>query len=410
MQQRALLAVLVLHRGEAVSTDRLVDELWGERAPATAAKTVQVYVSHLRKALGAGVIVTQGRGYRLAVEPEQVDAVGSRRLAPRGGGRLPAAMRPARGSGCARRWGCGGASRWPISRTSRSRRLRSGGCRRRGWRRSRIGSRPIWRSGADGELIAEIESLIAANPLQERLRGQLMLALYRAGRQADALAVYRQTSELLREELGLEPGRSLQELERSILGARRVPGRVPRMRQRPAACCWGCARSRGWRSSIAPMRSTSAAASASSPTCSRGWWSRRWSGSSAPSGIGKSSLLRAGVLPALSAGVVAGQRAVAAGAAAAGRRTPTPSCARALAGDRLGQVLGQLAPGERLVIAVDQLEELFTLCEQRGRACGVPRAAGGGGGRSASGGRWWWCRCARISTAGSPPIRGSPRW
>jgi DNA-binding SARP family transcriptional activator len=72
-QQRALLAVLVLHRGEAVSTDRLIDELWGERAPATAAKTVQVYVSHLRKALGAGVIVTEGRGYRLVVEPEDVD-------------------------------------------------------------------------------------------------------------------------------------------------------------------------------------------------------------------------------------------------------------------------------------------------------------------------------------------------
>ena len=71
--------------------------------------------------------------------------------------------------------------------------------------------------GSDGELIPEIESLIASNPLQERLRGQLMLALYRAGRQADALSVYRQTSELLRDELGLEPGRLLQGLERSIL-------------------------------------------------------------------------------------------------------------------------------------------------------------------------------------------------
>ena len=65
VQQRALLAVLVLHRGEVVSTDRLVDELWGERAPAAAAKTVQVYVSHLRKALGGGVIVTQSRAHRL---------------------------------------------------------------------------------------------------------------------------------------------------------------------------------------------------------------------------------------------------------------------------------------------------------------------------------------------------------
>src|SRR6266516_8125479 len=72
-QQRALLAVLVLRRGEVVSVDRLVDELWGERVPAAAAKTVQVYVSQLRKALGGGVIVTQGRAYRLAVAPEQVD-------------------------------------------------------------------------------------------------------------------------------------------------------------------------------------------------------------------------------------------------------------------------------------------------------------------------------------------------
>ena len=72
-QQRALLAVLVLHRGEMVSIDRLVDELWGERASATAAKTVHVYVSRLRKQLGSDVIATHGRGYRLAVEPERVD-------------------------------------------------------------------------------------------------------------------------------------------------------------------------------------------------------------------------------------------------------------------------------------------------------------------------------------------------
>ena len=145
VQQRALLAVLVLHRGEVVSTDRLVDELWGERAPAAAAKTVQVYVSHLRKALGAGVIVTQGRGYRLAVAPGRSTRSGSRRLAVRGGGRWPAAMRPAPGSGCARRWGCGGGSRWQSSPTSGSRRLILSGCGERGWRRWRTGSRLIWR-------------------------------------------------------------------------------------------------------------------------------------------------------------------------------------------------------------------------------------------------------------------------
>jgi DNA-binding SARP family transcriptional activator len=73
-KQRALLAILLLHRRERVSTDKLVDELWGKRAPATAAKTVQVYVSHLRKAIGAELLLTRGSGYLLDVAPSQVDA------------------------------------------------------------------------------------------------------------------------------------------------------------------------------------------------------------------------------------------------------------------------------------------------------------------------------------------------
>ena len=93
--------------------------------------------------------------------------------------------------------------------------------------------------GSDGELVPELESLIASNPLQERLRGQLMLALYRADRQADALAVYRQTSELLREELGLEPSPPLRKLERSILEHDASLDGGPRALSR-----WGFARSR----------------------------------------------------------------------------------------------------------------------------------------------------------------------
>src|SRR5262249_17032122 len=114
MQQRALLAVLVLHRGEAASIDRMVDELWGERAPATAAKTVQVYVSHLRKALGAGVIVTQGRGYRLAVAPGQVDAARFEALAGEGRRALAggdAARAPGRPGAALGAWGGGGRGR-----------------------------------------------------------------------------------------------------------------------------------------------------------------------------------------------------------------------------------------------------------------------------------------------------------
>src|SRR5688572_4873686 len=83
-KQRAVLAILILHRGETVSTDRLIDDLWGGRPPPTAAKTVQVYVSHLRKVLGEGVVSTRGHGYSLDASPEQVDAGRFERFAAAG--------------------------------------------------------------------------------------------------------------------------------------------------------------------------------------------------------------------------------------------------------------------------------------------------------------------------------------
>ena len=217
VQQRALLAVLVLHRGEVVSTDRLVDELWGERAPAAATKTVQVYVSHLRKALGAGVIVTQGRGYRLAVAPGQVNAVRFEALGGEGR-RALAGGDAAR----ARERLCSALGLWrgePLAEFTYERFAQADIERLRGAQLAALEDRieADLALGADGELIGELESLIAANPLAERLRGQLMLSAVPRGRQADALAVYRQTGELLREELGLEPGRPLQKLERAIL-------------------------------------------------------------------------------------------------------------------------------------------------------------------------------------------------
>jgi DNA-binding SARP family transcriptional activator len=97
-KQRALLAVLLLRRRETVSTDRLIDELWGERAPATAAKTAQVYVSNLRKILGDGVVVTHGRGYELSIDSGQVDLDRFRVLVSQGRGALQAGdARKARG-------------------------------------------------------------------------------------------------------------------------------------------------------------------------------------------------------------------------------------------------------------------------------------------------------------------------
>jgi DNA-binding SARP family transcriptional activator len=281
VQQRALLAVLVLHRGEVVSTDRLVDELWGERAPAAAAKTVQVYVSQLRKALGAGAIVTQGRAYRLAAAPGQVDAVRFEALCAEGR-RALAGGDAAR----ARERLCSALGLWrgePLAEFAYEPFAQAEIGRLQEARLAALEDRidADLALGADGELVGELESLIAANPLAERLRGQLMLALYRAGRQADALAAYRQASELLREELGLEPGRALQELQRAIL---EHDGSLDGPR--------GAAAALGGPVGVCPFKGLaffdsadaefSAAGSAWSRTCWRGWWSRRWPGSSAP--------------------------------------------------------------------------------------------------------------------------------
>src|SRR5215475_13224407 len=356
-QQRALLAVLVLHRGEVVSTDRLVDELWGERPPAAAAKTVQVYVSQLRKALGAGVIVTQGRGYRLAATPGQVDAARFEELAGEGR-RALAAGDAAR----ARQRLCSALEMWrgePLAEFAYER-FAQAEMARLAAAEDRIDADLAL--GAGGELVGEIESLVAANPLAERLRGQLMLALYRAGRQADALAAYRQASELLREELGLEPGRALQELERAILdqdpsleGTRDAAA----MRGVPVGVCpfkglaffdradaeYFCGRERLTADVLARLVESPLAGIVGS------------------SGVGKSSLLRAGVLPALGAGSLPGSERWRQVLLRPGTH-PGAELSRALGGEAPGRVLGRLEPGERIVIAVDQLEELFTLCEQ----------------------------------------------
>jgi WD40 repeat protein/DNA-binding SARP family transcriptional activator len=380
VQQRALLAVLVLHRGEVVSVDRLVDELWGERTPAAAAKTVQVYVSHLRKALGAGVIVTQGRGYRLAAAPGQVDAVRFEALGGEGR-RALAAGDAAR----ARERLCAALGLWrgePLAEFTYEPFAQSDIGRLREARLAALEDRieADLALGAGGELVGEIESLVAANPLAERLRGQLMLALYRSGRQADALAVYRQASELLREELGLEPGRSLQELERAILG------HDPSLDGTAHA-----AAARGLSLGVCPFKGLAFFDRADAEFfCGRERLvadllarlvESPLAGILGSSGVGKSSLLRAGVLPALSAGSLPGSDRWRQVLLRPGTH-PDAELSRALASGAPGRALGRLAPGERLVIAVDQLEELFTLCEQEDeRAAFAGRLAAAAGDR-----------------------------
>ena len=145
---RALLAVLLLHRGEVVSTDRLIDALWGERASATAAKTVQVYVSNLRKALGDGLLVTRGHGYLLRPETGQVDSDRFEALVAEGRRALQSGDGRAAGERLREAWRCGAARHLRISPMSRSRRPRSRGSRRRASRRLRIGSMPTSRSAS----------------------------------------------------------------------------------------------------------------------------------------------------------------------------------------------------------------------------------------------------------------------
>jgi Transcriptional regulatory protein, C terminal len=147
-RQRAVLALLLLRAGELVSSERLIDHLWGGQPPASAASTLHVYVSRLRKLLPMGTLVSEGRGYRLAVRELDIDARRFERLVDEGRRARTAGDASKRRRCCARRWGCGAGRRSPISPTNRSRRARSRGWRNCGWPRSRSASTPILHSGA----------------------------------------------------------------------------------------------------------------------------------------------------------------------------------------------------------------------------------------------------------------------
>ena len=219
-----MLALLLLHANEVVSTDRLIDELWGDAPPESAANMLQGYVSHLRKELEPtgergkhGLIVSRQPGYVLQVGPDQVDAERFERLASEGrrllddgdadaaAARLGAALALWRGRAL------DDLAYEPFAQNSIERleelRLQT--------LEDRIDADlAVSRHNA---LIGELRELVDQHPLRERLRAQLMTALYRCGRQADALEVYREGRRVLRDELGIEPGPALRELEQSIL-------------------------------------------------------------------------------------------------------------------------------------------------------------------------------------------------
>ena len=205
-KQRALIAVLALNAGRVVPTERLIDELWGEEPPATASTALQVYVSRLRKSLGENAIETREPGYLVEgeVDVRRFDELVSeaRRSEPRRAAEL---LSEALGL-----WR--GAALCDCELPLEAARLEE---QRVAAIEQRIEADLA--SGRSSELVGELEVLVAEHPLRESFRAQLMLALYRAGRQAEALDSYRATRAALLDELGIEPSPRLQQLEQAIL-------------------------------------------------------------------------------------------------------------------------------------------------------------------------------------------------
>ena len=216
-KQRALLAALLIHRGDAVSTDRLIDEIWGENPPASAIKIVQGYVSNLRRVLGGGRLVTRGRGYLLRVEPDQLDVdrfealVAEGQRASLNGDPQTAAIRLRAALGL---WRGPPLAEFAYESFAQPEIARLGEARLAAVE-SRVAAELAL--GHHAELVGELEALAREHPLREGFTAQLMLALYGSGRQAEALDAYRNARVRLAEELGLEPGPELKTLQTAIL-------------------------------------------------------------------------------------------------------------------------------------------------------------------------------------------------
>jgi YVTN family beta-propeller protein len=218
--ERALFAALLLHGGDVVSRERLIDALWGESPPETAAKALNVHVSRLRKSLarnGQDAITTRAPGYALRLDPEELDAARFERLVA--DARRQAAAGDADGAGkvlgdALALWHgrvLAGIDLGPLAsnEVGRLEELRLAA------HMDRIDCDLAL--GRHEQVLGELEGLVAQYPLYERLRGQYMLALYRSGRQADALRAYQDARRTLVGELRLEPSEALQRLERGIL-------------------------------------------------------------------------------------------------------------------------------------------------------------------------------------------------
>ena len=216
-KQRAALAILLLNANRVVSVERLADDLYGGAPPVTAVTQVQRQVSDLRKTLGAATIETRSPGYVLHVEPGRLDLDRFERWTSEAGQALQRSDAQA-SSDLYRR----ALDLWrgaPLADVAYESFAQTAIARLEELRLAALEDRfdAELELGLHGSLLGELEALVWNHPLRERVRGQLMLALYRAGRQAEALEVYRKTRQALVEEFGIEPSKSLRELEQRIL-------------------------------------------------------------------------------------------------------------------------------------------------------------------------------------------------
>jgi peptide/nickel transport system substrate-binding protein len=212
-KERALLAILALHAGSTVPTDRLIDGLWGEQPPASAVKLVQLYVSHLRRSLGkeGAAIVTHGRGYGLELPPDAVDAVRFERLVLAVAGDAEPVERAREALDLWAGEALQDVADEPFAavevRRLEALRLEA----------TELAIDADLAAGRHAEATIELERLVAEHPLHERLHAQRVLALYRCRRQAEALNAYTEARRILDAQVGLEPGAELRALQQSIL-------------------------------------------------------------------------------------------------------------------------------------------------------------------------------------------------
>ncbi|MDX6510901.1 MAG: hypothetical protein QOE36_405 [Gaiellaceae bacterium] len=216
-QQRAVLALLLLHAGRTVSTDQLIEALWPEKGPAKPQTAIQGYVSGLRKALGAKTIATAAGGYALQVDPESVDAhrfERELRAAREDLGRDSARAAAARLHVALALWRGNALADftyepWAQDEIARLEELRLVALEEQAQAELAL--------GGHAELVPKLETLVREHPLRERLRGELILSLYRSGRQAEALEAYQEIRAALVEGLGVDPSPELQTLYKQIL-------------------------------------------------------------------------------------------------------------------------------------------------------------------------------------------------